>query len=140
MPYQTLLYDTHAPLATITLNRAERLNTIVPPMPDELESAVREATTDAAVKVIVLRGAGRAFCAGFDFAEGFHHWDQAITSDGAVAVPCDVATRNRPSAWVTSTMAAEVHSSTWPFAHSSSSIATICFADPSQNNWPSVFS
>ena len=83
MPYQTLLYDTHAPLATITLNRAERLNTIVPPMPDELESAVREATTDATVKVIVLRGAGRAFCAGFDFAEGFHHWDRAITTDGA---------------------------------------------------------
>jgi len=83
MPYQTLLYDTQGPLATITLNRAERLNTIVPPMPDELESAVREATTDATVKVIVLRGAGRAFCAGFDFAEGFHHWDRAITTDGA---------------------------------------------------------
>ena len=83
MPYQTLLYDTQGPLATITLNRAERLNTIVPPMPDELESAVREATTDATVKVIVLRGAGRAFCAGFDFAEGFHHWDRALTTDGA---------------------------------------------------------
>ena len=83
MPYQTLLYDTHGALATITLNRPERLNTIVPPMPDELESAVREATADAAVKVIVLRGAGRAFCAGFDFAEGFHHWDRAITTDGA---------------------------------------------------------
>ena len=83
MPYQTLLYDTQGPLATITLNRAERLNTIVPPMPDELESAVREATTDATVKVIVLHGAGRAFCAGFDFAEGFHHWDRAITTDGA---------------------------------------------------------
>ena len=83
MPYQTLLYDTQGPLATITLNRAERLNTIVPPMPDELESAVREATTDATVKVIVLRGAGRAFCAGFDFAEGFHHWDEALTTDGA---------------------------------------------------------
>ena len=83
MPYQTLLYDTRGPLATITLNRAERLNTIVPPMPDELESAVREATADAAVKVIVLRADGRAFCAGFDFAEGFHHWDQALTTDGA---------------------------------------------------------
>jgi enoyl-CoA hydratase len=83
MPYQTLLYDTHGAIATITLNRAERLNTIVPPMPDDLESAVREATADAAVKVIVLRGAGRAFCAGFDFAGGFHHWDQALTTDGA---------------------------------------------------------
>ena len=34
------------------------------------------------MKVIVLRGAGRAFCAGFDFAGGFHHWDDAITTDG----------------------------------------------------------
>ena len=83
MPYQTLLYDTHGPLATITLNRPERLNTIVPPMPDELESAVREATADAAVKVIVLRGAGRAFCAGFDFGGGFHHRNEAITTDGS---------------------------------------------------------
>jgi enoyl-CoA hydratase/carnithine racemase len=32
--------------------------------------------------VIVLRGAGRAFCAGFDFAAGFHHWDAGITTDG----------------------------------------------------------
>jgi enoyl-CoA hydratase len=34
------------------------------------------------VKVIVLRGAGRAFCAGFDFGGGFHHWDEDMTTDG----------------------------------------------------------
>jgi enoyl-CoA hydratase/carnithine racemase len=83
MPYETLLYDSDAAIATITLNRPERLNTIVPPMPDELEAAVRRATLDAQVKVIVLRGAGRAFCAGFDFAGGFHHWDEHLTTDGA---------------------------------------------------------
>jgi enoyl-CoA hydratase len=37
---------------------------------------------DANVKVIVLRGAGRAFCAGFDFGGGFHHWDEAMTTGG----------------------------------------------------------
>jgi enoyl-CoA hydratase len=83
MSYETLLYDTDGPIATITLNRPERLNTIVPPMPDELEAAVHAAGADAAVKVIVLRGAGRAFCAGFDFGGGFHHWDEGMTSDGA---------------------------------------------------------
>jgi enoyl-CoA hydratase len=83
MPYETLLYETADALATITLNRPERLNTIVPPMPDELEAAVRRATADEQVKVIVLRGAGRAFCAGFDFGGGFHHWDEALTTDGA---------------------------------------------------------
>ena len=82
MNYETLLYHTDPPLATITLNRPERLNTIVPPMPDEFEAAVREATHDEEVRVIVLRGAGRSFCAGYDFGEGFHHWDDAITTDG----------------------------------------------------------
>src|SRR5207302_5135839 len=83
MHYETLLYDSAAAIATITLNRPDRLNTIVPPMPEELEAAVRRATLDPQVKVIVLRGAGRAFCAGFDFAGGFHHWDEHLTTDGA---------------------------------------------------------
>ncbi len=82
MPYETLLYDTDAAIATITLNRPERLNTIVPPMPDELQDAVHQALADSQVKVIVLRGAGRSFCAGFDFGGGFHHWDDALTTDG----------------------------------------------------------
>jgi enoyl-CoA hydratase len=82
MSYETLLYQTADAVATITLNRPERLNTIVPPMPEEIEAAVREAIVDDEVKVIVLRGAGRAFCAGFDFAGGFHHWDAGLTTDG----------------------------------------------------------
>jgi len=81
-PFQTLLYDTHEAIATITLNRPERLNTIVPPMPEEIEAATHEAIRDPAVKVIVLRGAGRAFCAGFDLGGGFHHWDEGLTTDG----------------------------------------------------------
>jgi enoyl-CoA hydratase len=82
MSYETLLYDVDGAIATITLNRPQRLNTIVPPMPDEIESAVRAANGDGQVKVIVLRGAGRSFCAGFDFGGGFHHWDEAMTTDG----------------------------------------------------------
>jgi enoyl-CoA hydratase len=79
---ETLLYDVCDHVATITLNRPDRLNTIVPPMPDEFEAAIGEATADSAVKVIVLRGAGRSFCAGYDFAGGFHHWDAALTTEG----------------------------------------------------------
>jgi enoyl-CoA hydratase len=79
---ETLLYDVAGPVATITLNRPDRLNTIVPPMPEEFETAIRAATFDQNVKVIVLRGAGRSFCAGYDFAGGFHHWDEALTTEG----------------------------------------------------------
>ena len=65
--FETLLYTTAGPVATITLNRPEQLNTIVPPMPDEIEAAIGLAERDNDIKVIVLRGAGRAFCAGYDF-------------------------------------------------------------------------
>jgi enoyl-CoA hydratase len=82
LSFETLLYATDGAIATITLNRPERLNTIVPPMPDEFETAVRDATLDPEVKVIVLRGAGRAFCAGYDFGRGFHQWDERITTNG----------------------------------------------------------
>jgi len=80
--FETLIYATDGAVATVTLNRPDRLNTIVPPMPDELEAAVHRAVADESVKVIVLRGAGRAFCAGFDFGGGFHHWDDALTTEG----------------------------------------------------------
>jgi len=82
MSFQTLLYVVDAPVATITLNRPDQLNTIVAPMPDEFEAAVSAATADTEVKVIVVRGAGRAFCAGYDFGGGFHHWDAMLTTDG----------------------------------------------------------
>jgi enoyl-CoA hydratase/carnithine racemase len=45
-------------------------------MPGELEAAVADAIRDGDVKVIVLRGAGRTFCAGSDFGSGFHHSDE----------------------------------------------------------------
>jgi enoyl-CoA hydratase len=79
--FETLLYDASGPIARITLNRPDWLNTIVPPMPDEFEAAIAAATRDPHVKVIVVRGAGRSFCAGYDFAGGFHHWDDALTTD-----------------------------------------------------------
>jgi enoyl-CoA hydratase len=82
MDFETILYGVDGPVATITLNRPERLNTIVPPMPDEVETAVGAATLDEAVRVIVLRGAGRAFCAGYDFGGGFKHWGDALETDG----------------------------------------------------------
>ena len=80
--FETLLYTTSGPVATITLNRPEQLNTIVPPMPDEIEAAVGLAERDDDIKVIVLRGAGRAFCAGYDFGEGFQQWDDYMNTDG----------------------------------------------------------
>ena len=80
--FETILYAVEGAVATITLNRPEQLNTIVPPMPDEVEAAVGRAVRDEQVRVIVVRGAGRSFCGGYDFGEGFEHWDEAIKTDG----------------------------------------------------------
>jgi len=80
--FETIIYSVSDRVATITLNRPERLNTIVPPMPDEVEAAVGTATRDPEVRVIVVRGAGRAFCAGYDFGGGFHHWDEMVGTGG----------------------------------------------------------
>ncbi|MBL8487857.1 MAG: crotonase/enoyl-CoA hydratase family protein [Rhodocyclaceae bacterium] len=73
MSYETIRYETRGRVATITLNRPERLNAIVPAMPREIRLAVECANADDDVHVIVLKGAGRAFCSGYDlkdFAEG----------------------------------------------------------------------
>lgn len=82
MKFETLLYATDGPICTITLNRPERLNTIVPPMPDEIEAAVIQANRDPNIRVIVLRGAGRSFCAGFDFGDDFAGYAEEFSTDG----------------------------------------------------------
>ena len=79
MSYETIIYEAEPEraVATITLNRPERLNSIVPPLPDEVEDAIAVATKDREVRVIVLRGAGRSFCAGYDFSGGGTGWDES---------------------------------------------------------------
>src|SRR3954452_19993600 len=71
--YQTITYDVRDAKAYLTLNRPDRLNAIDDVMPGEIRAAVEQANDDDAVRVIVLSGAGRAFCSGYDlkeFAEG----------------------------------------------------------------------
>ena len=71
--FTSLRYDTDGPKAYITLNRPERLNAIDHAMPREIHRAVDLANDDPNVHVIVVRGQGRSFCAGYDlkaYAEG----------------------------------------------------------------------
>ncbi|MGL6110271.1 MAG: enoyl-CoA hydratase-related protein, partial [Rubrivivax sp.] len=67
--YSTLKVEVEGRIATITLNRPERLNAINDAMPGEIRQAVDAANADDRVHVIVLRGAGNAFCAGYDLKE-----------------------------------------------------------------------
>ncbi|HET9690821.1 MAG TPA: enoyl-CoA hydratase-related protein [Acidimicrobiales bacterium] len=64
-----VLLERSGPVAVITLNRPERLNTISATMLDQLSAALLEADHDQSVRAVVLTGAGRAFCAGLDLDE-----------------------------------------------------------------------
>ncbi|HKM81990.1 MAG TPA: enoyl-CoA hydratase-related protein [Candidatus Acidoferrum sp.] len=65
MPYETLLLQTDGPLATITLNRPEKRNAISTPMIAEIQTALDDLEKTH-VRVVILTGAGTAFCAGMD--------------------------------------------------------------------------
>jgi enoyl-CoA hydratase len=67
---EIVLYETDERVATLTLNRPERLNAIVPALVDELNAGLDRAQGDPDIRVIRLRGAGRSFCAGYDIDWG----------------------------------------------------------------------
>jgi enoyl-CoA hydratase len=75
----TVLYERDGAVATLTLNRPERLNAIVPELIDDLEAALDRAEEDAEIRVVRLRGAGRAFCAGYDIGWGAEAMQEAET-------------------------------------------------------------
>jgi enoyl-CoA hydratase/carnithine racemase len=66
MSYTQILFEVRDRVATITLNRPEQLNAWTDVMADEVYQATHEADRDPDVRVLVLTGAGRAFCAGGD--------------------------------------------------------------------------
>jgi enoyl-CoA hydratase/carnithine racemase len=69
MSYKELLLETHGPVATITLNRPEALNAVTWCLLEEIEDALKEISRNDDIKVTVITGAGRAFCAGIDINE-----------------------------------------------------------------------
>ena len=66
MNYETLLYEKADGIATITFNRPEKLNAYTDQMGEEFMDAIKASDEDEEVRVVVLTGAGRAFCAGAD--------------------------------------------------------------------------
>jgi len=64
--FEAIQLETQGPIAILTLNRPDRLNAINGQMKLEIADALQRVEADDAISVLVLRGAGRAFCAGFD--------------------------------------------------------------------------
>ena len=102
MAYETVLFDVHERICTITLNRPDKLNAWTRQMHFDLKDAMQRAGADPEVRVIILTGAGRGFCAGADLkaisdgrgnvvrAEGCYFWDSAgkryLDLGGGIAV------------------------------------------------------
>lgn len=66
MSYTEITYEIEQGVATITLNRPDQLNAWTPTMAREMRAAMGAANSDPAVRAIILTGAGRGFCSGFD--------------------------------------------------------------------------
>ncbi len=90
--YDTIAYSVNDPIATITLNRPDRLNAITGQMLSELQAAFGAAEGDSRVVGILLTGAGRGFCAGADMEQlkatslggSSEEWKAAETKPGAL--------------------------------------------------------
>ncbi|MFN3511448.1 MAG: crotonase/enoyl-CoA hydratase family protein [Phenylobacterium sp.] len=73
--FETLLYDVEDGIATITLNRPDRLNAFNTQMMKDIIAAFDATDADDAVKAVIVTGAGRGFCAGADLAGGAQTFD-----------------------------------------------------------------
>ena len=94
MAYEQILVDLKDGVATITLNRPERLNAYTATMGAELHQAFAELDENDAARVIVVTGAGRAFCAGADLASGGGTFDR--TRPGSQQQPARAEPALRP--------------------------------------------
>jgi enoyl-CoA hydratase len=84
MSAPSVLYEQEGAVGTITLNRPDRLNTVVPELIDGLNRALDEAEADDGIRAVRLRGAGRAFCAGYDIG-----WGAEVMAENEAGEPWD---------------------------------------------------
>jgi enoyl-CoA hydratase/carnithine racemase len=88
MKYECLLYEVKDRIATLTLNRPDRLNALGGTLREDLYAAVTHAAADPAVRVLVITGAGRGFCSGGDvksMSERNESGQASTTTDERVA-------------------------------------------------------
>jgi len=77
MSYETLLYEAQDGILTLTLNRPDKLNAFTNTMALELIDAFDRSDADDAIRVVIVTGAGRGFCAGADLSAGAATFDHA---------------------------------------------------------------
>ena len=86
MDFTQTRYDVEDSIAIVTLNRPDMLNALTPTMRKELIEIFRQADKDDAVRVVVVTGAGKAFCAGADLSSGSSSFDGTIQDGREVSI------------------------------------------------------
>ena len=81
-PFEQIRYEVDAGVCTVTLDRPEKLNAVTTVMIGELIQAFDRADADDAVRVVIVTGSGRAFCAGADLSGGARTFDRAARGRG----------------------------------------------------------
>src|SRR3569833_795362 len=79
--FETLLYSVEDGIATVTLNRPDKLNAFNTQMMRDLIAVFDETDADDAVRCMIVTGAGRAFCAGADLSSGGETYDNEKRDD-----------------------------------------------------------
>src|SRR6476661_7791570 len=100
MSYEHIKYELDGAIATVTLNRPEKLNAYTATMGAELEDAFIRADEDDSVRVIIVTGAGRGFCAGADISGGANAFDTKSGNTamfGAPATSSEAVGQSKPS-------------------------------------------
>src|SRR5574338_1615039 len=90
MKFENILFEITDGIARLTLNRPDKLNSFTGEMHAELRDALDRILDDEAVRVLVLTGAGRAFCVGQDLADA----DMATLPDGRMPDLGNVVEKN----------------------------------------------
>lgn len=105
MEFQEIMYDVSEGIATITLNRPDKLNAFTGRMMHEIISALDITDADDEVKVVIFTGSGRAFCAGADLSSGGETFakggsdvqtKQGVPRDGGGLVSLRIFNSNKP--------------------------------------------
>jgi enoyl-CoA hydratase/carnithine racemase len=96
VPYSDILYELDGPIATITLNRPDKLNAYTAVMGQELADAFHRADEDDSARVIIVTGAGRGFCAGADISAGAGSFDARDGKSASFGARASAQGKSRP--------------------------------------------
>ena len=131
MSYDNILYDTDGRVATVTLNRPEKLNALSNELRGEMFHALKAAEADAGIAVVIIKGAGRASSAGYDLQPSPDP-NHPHTNDWT-GLPDTGTTHPQHYDWSRHAVMGNFIIWSWP---SRSSVRSTATASPARPSWP----